>query len=73
MNCPNGHGSMKKKTRHKKVPYKGDDVDITEESFVCPVCNLWAGTVQTAGKIQISIVSAYQEQGEVNATQNPKP
>lgn len=64
MNCPNDHGTMVKKTRHKRVPYKGDDVDITEKAFVCPVCNLWAGTVRTAGEIQITIDCRSMQKGK---------
>jgi transcription elongation factor Elf1 len=55
MNCPNGHGAMEEKQRNKTVHHKKNDVDIIEKVFVCPVCNLAAGTIQSAGEIQIII------------------
>ncbi|MCD4675713.1 MAG: helix-turn-helix domain-containing protein [Desulfobacula sp.] len=62
MNCPKGHGAMEEKKIEKSVPFKGITVNIIEEAFVCPVCKLSAGTVQSAGKIQQAIAEAYRQQ-----------
>lgn len=62
MNCPKGHGAMEEKKIERKVPFKGIEVNIIEEAFVCPVCKLSAGTVQSAGKIQQTIAEAYRQQ-----------
>lgn len=62
MNCPKGHGAMETKKIERTVPFKGVDVRLIEEAFVCPVCQLVAGTVQSAGKIQQAIAEAYRKQ-----------
>jgi len=62
MNCPKGHGAMEAKRVERLVPFKGVDVNIIEDAFVCPECNLSAGTVQSAGKIQLTIAEAYRKQ-----------
>jgi len=62
MNCPKGHGAMEEKKIERSVPFKGIDVNIAEDAFVCPVCKLSAGTVQSAGKIQQTIAEAYRHQ-----------
>lgn len=62
MNCPKGHGAMKPKKIEKSVPFKGIEVDIIEDAFVCPECKLSAGTVRSAGKIQHAIAEAYRQQ-----------
>lgn len=62
MNCPKGHGAMETKRVERVVPFKGVDVNIIEDAFVCPECNLSAGTVTSAGKIQRTIAEAYREQ-----------
>ena len=62
MNCPKGHGAMEEKKIKRSVPFKGVEVNIIEDAFVCPVCNLSAGTVQSAGKIQQAMAEAYRQQ-----------
>lgn len=62
MNCPKGHGAMKEKKIERSVLFKRIDVNIVEDTFVCPVCKLSAGTVQSAGKIQQAIAEAYRHQ-----------
>lgn len=61
MSCPKGHGAMVKKTIERAIPFKGVAVSIVEEAFVCPECNLSAGTIQSAGKIQKAIAEAYRK------------
>jgi putative zinc finger/helix-turn-helix YgiT family protein len=62
MNCPKGHGAMEEKKINRTVSFKGMDVNIAEDAFVCPVCQLSAGTVQSAGKIQQTVADAYRKQ-----------
>ena len=62
MNCPKGHGAMEEKKIERSIPFKGITVNFIEEAFVCPVCKLSAGTVQSAGKIQQSIAETYRQQ-----------
>ncbi|MBT3487379.1 MAG: type II toxin-antitoxin system MqsA family antitoxin [Desulfobacula sp.] len=62
MNCPRGHGAMEKEKVERSVTFKGIEVNITEDAFVCPKCKLSAGTVQSAGLIQHTIAEAYRQQ-----------
>nr|NJM02682.1 type II toxin-antitoxin system MqsA family antitoxin [Desulfobacula sp.] len=61
MNCPKGHGAMKQKEIEKIIPFKGLDIAVIEEDYVCPECGLAAGTVESAGKIQQAIAEAYRK------------
>ena len=60
MHCPRGHGPMALKELHKEKTFKGVDISYMAETFVCPVCGLEAGTVQTAGGVQRAIADAYR-------------
>ncbi len=62
MNCPKGHGAMEEKNIERSVSFKGIEVNIIEDAFVCPKCKLSAGTAQSAGKIQNAIAEAYRQQ-----------
>ena len=59
--CPRGHGPMELKKLHKKKTFKGVDIAYEAEIFVCPVCGVEAGTVQTSGAVQCAIADAYRE------------
>ncbi|MCM2287085.1 MAG: DUF4065 domain-containing protein [Desulfobacula sp.] len=61
MNCPKGHGAMEQKEIEKIIPFKGIDIAVIEEAYVCPECGLSAGTVESAGKIQQVIAEAYRK------------
>ena len=61
MHCPKGHGPMALKELHKEKTFKGVDISYMSEAFVCPVCGLEAGTVQTAGGVQRAIADGYRE------------
>ncbi len=58
--CPKGHGPLELKKLHKEKTFKGVDIDYRVEAFVCPICGLEAGTVQTAGRVQRAIADAYR-------------
>jgi len=61
INCPKGHGIMEQKEIPKTVPFKGLDINIVDKAFVCPVCRLSAGTIQSAANIQKTIANAYKK------------
>lgn len=61
IDCPVGHGPMALKKLHKETTFKGVDIVYEAECFVCPLCGLEAGTVQTAGAVQRAIVEGYRE------------
>ncbi|KKQ86688.1 MAG: hypothetical protein UT09_C0028G0006, partial [Parcubacteria group bacterium GW2011_GWF2_38_8] len=43
MNCPKGHGAMEQKEIEKIIPFKGIEIAVIEEAYVCPECGLAAG------------------------------
>jgi len=61
IHCPKGHGPMAPKEVRKKKTFKGVDIEYKADLFVCPVCGLEAGTVQTAGAVQCAIADSYRE------------
>jgi putative zinc finger/helix-turn-helix YgiT family protein len=60
LNCPKGHGPMAIGTVDKQMTFKGVDITVTAEAFICPVCGLEAGTPETAGALQLAIADAYR-------------
>lgn len=62
MNCPRGHGAMEEKKIERSVPFKGVNVILAEDAFVCPVCEFSAGTIDSAAKVQRTIADAYRRQ-----------
>ncbi len=60
MTCPKGHGAMIRKKMRKSVDFKGIDVVVKVESFVCPDCGMEAGTIESAGAIQRAVAEAYR-------------
>jgi len=60
--CPKGHGYMKWTKMKKTTTFKGVDVTYEVEAYVCPVCGLEAGTVDSAAKIQRTIADAYRRE-----------
>lgn len=60
LNCPKGHGVMDLKAVEKEMTFKGVDITVEADAFVCPECGLEAGTLQTAGVMQLAIADAYR-------------
>jgi putative zinc finger/helix-turn-helix YgiT family protein len=60
LNCPKGHGAMGLKTVKKDITFKGVDLTLETDAYICPVCGLEAGTVATAGVTQQRIADAYR-------------
>ena len=61
MNCPRGHGSMSLTKLNKTVSFKGVDVSLEAQEYVCAECGLEAGTPETAGAIQRAIADEYRK------------
>ncbi len=60
LNCPKGHGIMELNKVKKEMTFKGVDIAVDADAFICPECGLEAGTLQTAGALQLSIADAYR-------------
>ena len=60
LNCPKGHGPMGLKTVKRELTFKGVDIAIEADTYVCPECGLEAGTLQTAGALQMAMADAYR-------------
>ena len=60
LNCPKGHGTMELKPVRKAMTFKGVDIAVDADSYVCPTCGLEAGTVETSGAMQLAIADAYR-------------
>ena len=51
---------MALKKLHKETTLRGFDIVYEGDFFVCPICALEAGTVQTAGAVQRAIEEGYR-------------
>lgn len=65
LNCPKGHGPMELKNIRKDIVFKGVDLSFETDAYVCPVCGLEAGPVETAGTLQRRIADAYRTQKDL--------
>ncbi len=60
LNCPKGHGIMELNKVKKEMTFKGVDIVVDADAFICPECGLEAGTLQTTGALQMAIADAYR-------------
>ena len=60
LDCPKGHGPMVLKTVTKEMIFKGVDIVVEAEAYICPECGLEGGTLQSAGDLQSAIADAYR-------------
>ncbi len=60
LNCPKGHGSMGLKTVKKEMTFKGIDIVVETDAYICPECGLEAGTLQSVGALQLVVADAYR-------------
>ncbi len=72
LNCPKGHGPMALAKLQKQKTFRGVDIEYVAEAYVCPICGLEAGTVQSAGEVQRAIADAYREKAELLTSQEIK-
>jgi hypothetical protein len=61
MNCPNGHGKMVIRRVKKKMTFRGVNIAVPTNQYVCKVCGIEAGTVQQVADIQKAILEAYRK------------
>jgi len=62
INCPKGHGNLEFKKVEKTATFRGVDVVFEADTYICPVCGLEAGTVESASAVQKAISDAYRKQ-----------
>ena len=60
LNCPGGHGPMGLKTVKKEITFKGVDITLETDAYICADCGLEAGTPQSAGALQLAMADAYR-------------
>ena len=60
INCPKGHGEMSLRKLDKCTNFRGIELTYQAEVFVCPVCNMEAGTVEQASGLQKTLSDAYR-------------
>ncbi len=59
--CPCGNGCMNLKMVEEKTVFKGVDLNIKSEKYICPHCGIEAGTLKQAALIQASISNSYRD------------
>jgi hypothetical protein len=59
LNCPRGHDKMKLRKVNKTVKFRGMEIPCQVEAYVCPVCDLEAGTVNSTGVIQQELAETF--------------
>ena len=60
LNCPRGHGAMILRPGKKEVTFKGVDLTVDVDSYICPECGIEAGTTETSGALQNAIADEYR-------------
>lgn len=58
--CPCGNGCMELKDVKERTVFKGVDLDIKSERYVCPRCGIESGTIKQAAAIQAVIANTYR-------------
>jgi putative zinc finger/helix-turn-helix YgiT family protein len=61
MNCPNGHGKMVIIRVKKRMTFRGINITVPTNQYVCRVCGMEAGTVNQTVDIQKAISEAYRK------------
>jgi putative zinc finger/helix-turn-helix YgiT family protein len=61
MSCPNGHGKMVIKKARKRVTFRGVNIIVPIEQYICTVCSVEASTIDQATAIQKAISDAYRK------------
>ena len=46
---------------HEKMKFRGVDIDVPVEQYLCPVCGIKAGTIEQTSAIQKAISNAYRK------------
>ena len=61
MKCPNGHENVAKKKMSKRLTFRGEEIVIPIEAFVCPTCSVEFGNVDQMAEAQKAIAEAYRK------------
>lgn len=61
MDCPNGHGEMVIKKSKKRMNFRGINIIVPIEQYVCKTCGIEAGTLDQTTVIQKEISDAYRK------------
>lgn len=59
--CPCGRGCMNLTSVEKSTVFKGIDLRVESEKYVCPHCGIEAGTLEQASAIQHCIAETYRQ------------
>lgn len=59
--CPNKHGDMVLKKIDKRKTFRGEDIKLEMEAYVCERCNLEISTIEQTQATQLTISDAYKE------------
>ncbi|MBN1904594.1 MAG: type II toxin-antitoxin system MqsA family antitoxin [Deltaproteobacteria bacterium] len=59
--CPNEHGLMVVKKIPKNITFRGEEISIQEEIFVCEKCGIEVATIEQTAAIQDAISDAYRK------------
>jgi putative zinc finger/helix-turn-helix YgiT family protein len=61
MKCPNSHEKVLSKKEMKKLEFRGIELDVPVERYVCAVCGVEFGNVEQTAKIQKAIAESYRK------------
>jgi putative zinc finger/helix-turn-helix YgiT family protein len=59
--CPGCHNKLVFQKIKKETRFRGVLVQYEAETYICPVCGLEAGTVESASAVQKAIADAYRK------------
>jgi putative zinc finger/helix-turn-helix YgiT family protein len=61
LSCPGCHNKLLFQKIKKEIRFRGVLVHYEAETYICPVCGLEAGTIETASAVQKAIADAYRK------------
>jgi putative zinc finger/helix-turn-helix YgiT family protein len=59
--CPGCHNKLVFQKVKKETRFRGVLVQYEADTYICPVCGLEAGTIETASAVQKAIADAYRK------------
>lgn len=63
--CPSCNGKMMLRQINKTINFRGENLDIQFETYVCEDCQFHVGTVEQTAFVQNLIIDAYRKKGGV--------
>jgi len=61
MNCPNDHGEMKKKASMEAITFRGKDLQVLTEHYVCSECGIRVDDLPLASRNQKALSDVYRK------------